>query len=896
MKNNLIFSRMVVLVGIVTLTGLTTNIIRTVSPVPIAQALTSCDYYASNTGTSNNLGSSTSPWDLQTALTKTSVITAGKTLCLKGGKYTGRFFSYLSGSPDNLITVKSAPGEWAILDSNISYKLMESMDAISGIDRNTTVPCKFSFGTSLPTQSNLVVDDEVLRIFNYNNGYTTCYRGQNSSSSATTPIVAHNAGALAESDQPTLSVHGSYVMFRNFEITNTKLPRVTPKGRNQTGAHFANSLMPGALDIFAPNSKFINILVQNAGSGISAWNGATNTEIYGNIMYHNGWISPQRGHGHNIYSQNSTVDPTKTKSIRDNILMGGFSAGMQIYGTTNAGPLGGFLIENNLQIDDHDSMYGCSTGKVTKTTLRNNYAYGKDSWYSIDSDSTVQVLGNYELTWGTYGPAKNLRVNGIQSTPPTSGQKEVCLPSNEYGSEWKKVFIYNYDSSKNTYSFNPSCLGLTQNQEYEIYDIQNIKGGPGQTFSPYTSFTFNGSNINLPLNLTTTQQIVGYNPSTVIPTTTTDLANLPTLTHTSNEFNGFLIVPKGSFGNYSISTPPAPITSIIPNPIITNITTNPQRVVAMTSWTTDKPTDSFIEYGTSTNYGKNKSIMNNDTNHKINLTELTPGTTYHYRITSKDSNGNKSTSPDQTFTTLNRLTKPPAPTNLRASPGSINLSWDSINYDLCQSIKIYRNISGFIQTPDAGILITELPCSSTSYHDTAVTSGTLYYYSVFTFDDQNTYSDPITISFVAVNENTSGGSGVSNSGSSGGGGGGGSNKNNIKNGKVAYSINTDPVNNFSGCIGNTGFSTTTGKTCTGNSVNNGKYNFGTALLKNGSRGEAVKELQRFLNANLKLGLIIDGILGPRTIAVIKTWQKNKGLVPDGLIGNKTKAMMNATGI
>jgi len=72
------------------------------------------------------------------------------------------------------------------------------------------------------------------------------------------------------------------------------------------------------------------------------------------------------------------------------------------------------------------------------------------------------------------------------------------------------------------------------------------------------------------------------------------------------------------------------------------------------------------------------------------------------------------------------------------------------------------------------------------------------------------------------------------------------------------------------------------------------YNFGTAVLKNGSRGEAVKELQRFLNAKLNLGLVIDGALGPKTIAVIKKWQKDNGLVADGLIGPATKAKMNAS--
>lgn len=97
---------------------------------------------------------------------------------------------------------------------------------------------------------------------------------------------------------------------------------------------------------------------------------------------------------------------------------------------------------------------------------------------------------------------------------------------------------------------------------------------------------------------------------------------------------------------------------------------------------------------------------------------------------------------------------------------------------------------------------------------------------------------------------------------------------------------------------NTGFSLTTGKSCIGNSAltitpipAKVVYNFGNGIMKNGSKGEAVKELQRFLNQVLNLGLVIDGQLGPKTIAVIKKWQKDNNLISDGLVGPKTKEKM-----
>jgi len=86
-------------------------------------------------------------------------------------------------------------------------------------------------------------------------------------------------------------------------------------------------------------------------------------------------------------------------------------------------------------------------------------------------------------------------------------------------------------------------------------------------------------------------------------------------------------------------------------------------------------------------------------------------------------------------------------------------------------------------------------------------------------------------------------------------------------------------------------------TTTTTSINSQKltYNLGITTLKLGSKGDAVKELQRFLNDTMKLKIKVDGILGKNTIAIIKKWQKARGLVADGLVGTKTKAIMNGEG-
>jgi len=141
---------------------------------------------------------------------------------------------------------------------------------------------------------------------------------------------------------------------------------------------------------------------------------------------------------------------------------------------------------------------------------------------------------------------------------------------------------------------------------------------------------------------------------------------------------------------------------------------------------------------------------------------------------------------------------------------------------------------------------------------------------------------------------------VPTGGHGGGGGGGGSSgvPSTTALGTTVYiSRDTDTKKDIIGCSGKSGFSTTNGLSCENNTTTptsqKATYNFGTVTLKNGSSGEAVKELQRFLNKKLLLSLVIDGKLGPKTVTIIKKWQKDYNLAPDGLVGNKTKAIMNA---
>jgi hypothetical protein len=75
---------------------------------------------------------------------------------------------------------------------------------------------------------------------------------------------------------------------------------------------------------------------------------------------------------------------------------------------------------------------------------------------------------------------------------------------------------------------------------------------------------------------------------------------------------------------------------------------------ATISWTTSLPSDSQVEYGTTTSYGGSTGINGSMlTSHLQTIGGLSANTFYHYRVKSKDATGNQAVSSDYTFTTLN---------------------------------------------------------------------------------------------------------------------------------------------------------------------------------------------------------------------------------------------------
>jgi hypothetical protein len=68
---------------------------------------------------------------------------------------------------------------------------------------------------------------------------------------------------------------------------------------------------------------------------------------------------------------------------------------------------------------------------------------------------------------------------------------------------------------------------------------------------------------------------------------------------------------------------------------------------------------------------------------------------------------------------------------------------------------------------------------------------------------------------------------------------------------------------------------------------------GTPILKEGSAGVGVRQLQRCLNVVQRCGLDVDGEYGPKTAAAVSAFQRSTGLLIDGEYGPRTARKLTA---
>ncbi len=183
-------------------------------------------------------------------------------------------------------------------------------------------------------------------------------------------------------------------------------------------------------------------------------------------------------------------------------------------------------------------------------------------------------------------------------------------------------------------------------------------------------------------------------------------------------------------------TEPATIGS---GPTVSLITTKSATI----SWSTNRTSDSKVQYGKSsgTYYSEEPSNSEQVTDHVIKLSNLSPGTTYHYRARWTDEDGNTGVSGEKSFKT------DPAPTVVDPKAKSVGLSSAILEFTAkgASKVKIYYGLT------EAFGLVKEVATSeaettyTTSIED--LLDGTKYFYKINTVDSEAEEYEGNTLSF-----------------------------------------------------------------------------------------------------------------------------------------------------
>jgi hypothetical protein len=198
----------------------------------------------------------------------------------------------------------------------------------------------------------------------------------------------------AGSPRSTLLVRGAWSVLWGLEVTNSDLTRWTASSRSDPRA---NSVVNEAR-----HTKYINLIIHDGGVAFYNYPHAVPVEISGCIIYNNGWVAPDRGHGHGLYlkSEGGLV------LALGNILFGQFGYGIHVYSDRGSGALQGIHLEGNVAFNN---------GPVEDDSQSANLLVGGQ-----ERADDVNVMGNRTYLSAGNGGA-NVRL-GYQGVPNGSIQ------------------------------------------------------------------------------------------------------------------------------------------------------------------------------------------------------------------------------------------------------------------------------------------------------------------------------------------------------------------------------------------------------------------------------------------------------------------------------------------
>jgi len=204
----------------------------------------------------------------------------------------------------------------------------------------------------------------------------------------------------------------------------------------------------------------------------------------------------------------------------------------------------------------------------------------------------------------------------------------------------------------------------------------------------------------------------------------------------------FQVSGTDTCGNTGVSGDQTFSTVDLSAPVISNVqVVDVTDTTARITWDTNEPADSRVDYGLTDSYGSVESESGFTVTHSILLTGLTPGTVYHFSVTSTDASGNAAQTDDATFTTLSDA--PPANVSglvATAGDAECGLSWTNPTDEDLAGIRVLQCTDTFPSSPTDPDCIVVSDSLATSVLDSGLTNDTQYFYGVFAYDNAQQFA------------------------------------------------------------------------------------------------------------------------------------------------------------
>ncbi|MCA9361368.1 metallophosphoesterase [Candidatus Kaiserbacteria bacterium] len=750
----------------------------------------------------SNPGTEASPW--KTIHKAAATLTAGDTVYVKQGTYTGSVQPARSGTAGNPITYSAYPGQERLVVINGAGFFVEqkSYITINGFKVQNVPAGGYDHGRGI----SFIGPAEGIVVTN-NHTYDTYSSG-----------IA--IWGVAWGDDPTVY---NYEGLRNVLVEGNRVEMAVNGGYNED-----ITVGNGVVDFVIKNNLVINggEPIGGNGLGIDVKEGANNGEIVGNELtnvarsgiYLDGGRGGANGYGeyeapvvqnikiHDNYIHDSNrggiaISTEGWGHVRDidiynNIVTGMELEGIEIYNHPDVtGTIKDVRIVNNTLYNNGHKGIIIYHPEAENITIRNNIAYANAS----SPDIALSYVGpnpvvDHNLTTDPHfidAANHNFRLQS-DSTAIDAGSATLAPTLDYYGTNRPQgsavdIGAVEYGGSGTTSNF-PAGSRVETTDILNVRDPYGLSGsllgtqpagavGTVLNVSPASAdgyiwipVDFDSGvdgwvaeqfltlyNTPTPVLGCTDPAASNYNPSATqddgsctYPPQDTDGDNVPDSTdNCPNTVNPDQTDTDGDgVGDACDATPNGDVTA----PTLSSITVSGiGQSSATISWSTDELATSEVLYGTTNSYGNTTGETSTvSTSHSETLAGLAPDTTYHFQVSSRDASGNAAASQDMTFTTLTAPdTTDPSVTITSPSNGATVEEVITITADANDPSASGQSTTGVASVRfslDGNTLSTDTSAPYDTGLDTTTLSNGVYTITALATDGAgNTDTDSITI-------------------------------------------------------------------------------------------------------------------------------------------------------